>query len=167
MSIQKKGFYFVSSNAACFILLMVCIFLVQCKTDYAFSVEESNEGLTINTDHYNLQILKEGFRFQFSHTTGNVIAPFHKSSGLMIGNDIDNLHQINSIKVISSEKEKIELEASTEDGLVSEVILNLEPRMIKLEVNPIVEGEYVIVARTDQQLCHFPRAGICIGQHGT
>ena len=130
------------------LLLLGAVSLIHCQSDKPYSLEETADSLRISTSEYVLSIQKAGFRFQFSHPDGKVIAPFHSKSGLMIGAEGEEVGNITSTRILTASEQFVELEGKTEQGIVLSIRLYPNPHQLKFEVLPTREGDYRFIART-------------------
>jgi hypothetical protein len=130
--------------------MLVCgAFLLQsCQKNSSYVAREQGDEITIQTDHYTLQVQKKGFRFQFIQPDGNVIAPSHAVSGLQLGKTGEILSDITSTQLLKKGADFLEFAVGTDNGLEATVIIRTLPHRIKLEIKPVAPGEYSIIART-------------------
>lgn len=129
--------------------LLCTVFLFQCQQPAGpFTVAETEEQINIATDHYSLQIVKEGFRFQFLEPDGDVVAPAHATAGLSIGLDGEEIADIRMTSLVETADDYLLLELETTEGLAT--VMKIWPQLhaVKMEVEPETNGKYTIVART-------------------
>ena len=154
--------FLVLRNLPVFILLIIGIGLLQqCQSDGPFTIRDSKEDVTISTEHYLLQIQKQGFKYQFSLPNGKVIAPFHAASGLLLGESGEKPSAVSSTTLVHSTEVNLEFEVETENGSVSRVIIYPKSHMLKMEVLPAKDAEYSILARTGGLRTSLWNGGSC------
>lgn len=128
---------------------VACLFfLTYCESESGWRIQNEKESITIQTDYYQLEIEKVGFRFQFSQTDGQVIAPFHANSGLLVGQEGSTPEEISTTRLVKEEAEQLTLAVETSGGLKGTIILKLEAHSVKLSILPEREGRYTLIART-------------------
>lgn len=133
-------------------LICGCIILggfYGCQEKKEYNVIEDNNSIIVETENYNLTILKEGFRYGFQTPSGKEIASPHKVSGIQIAEEGKGLSDIQSSKLLSQETGKLGFEIRTESGTVALLDLWIESHSIKIQVSPDKEGEYTIIGRTN------------------
>jgi len=131
------------------IKLLVIIFLLliaACRNHSNLKILEADDRYIINTPNYQLQIIKEGFRFSFSDGEGNVIVPAHEESGLLLLEGVPSntdliLETDNHLQfqVVTSKQDTFKVHLRIADNYVK---LNVEP-----ESNPGRKGR--MIARTE------------------
>lgn len=130
------------------VLVVGVLTLLQCSSGSFYSMQETSEAYTIRTQQYHLKILKYGFRFQFSKPQGQLIAPFHPVSGLLLAKEGIDLTNVAETKLSLKEKESLEFEVVTEAGLRAKVSFQFKPHLLKVAVRPLEDGNYTILTRT-------------------
>lgn len=131
-----------------YFLAINIVWLSSCHTNRSFQVEESDQNILISTTGYHLEIIKDGFQYQFSRPDGTVIAPFHASSGLLIGEYGEETNKIATTRLTGSGENTVSLEVASKDGLAAEVLIHPESGVLKMEIVPTQAGSYSLIART-------------------
>lgn len=129
--------------------LMGFLFLLTaCEPGSTTGVQDQGEVILVNTANYKLEIQKAGFRFQFTQTDGKVIAPFHPTSGLLLGEEGTSPQAVSSTHLAQEEPEQLTLEVETKDGLKATILIHLQAHSVKLGITPDMAGKYTLLART-------------------
>lgn len=129
--------------------LITCLFfLTYCEGESGWRIQDEKESIHIHTDYYQLEIEKVGFRFQFSQIDGQLIAPFHASSGLLVGQEGRTPEEISTTRLVKEEAEQLTLAVETSSGLKGTILLSLAVHSVKLSILPEREGKYTLIART-------------------
>lgn len=132
----------------CYLLLAVLFLFQQCRPAGSFTVRDTGEQTEIGTEHYVLRIEKAGFKFQFLHPDGEVIAPAHSQSGLQIGKNGEEAADVKSAVLTREEEGLLEFTVETVAGVISTVSIRPQRHAVKIEVRPQPDGEYALIART-------------------
>ncbi len=130
------------------LLLFGAAFLQNGYAKAPYIVDDRANKITIQTAQYFVQIQKKGFRFQLTQPDGKTIAPSHAISGLQIGRVGEPLADISSTQLRKEEPEFLELRVLTENKLAANVIIRPLRHGLKMEIEPLADGEYSIIART-------------------
>jgi hypothetical protein len=131
-----------------YLLLAVLFLFQQCRPAGSFTVRDTGQETEIATAHYTLRIQKAGFRFQFLHPDGAVIAPAHAQSGIQIGKNGEEAADVKSAVLTKEEEDFLEFTVETAAGLTSAIVIRPQAHTVKIEVRPGVDGLYDIIART-------------------
>lgn len=129
-------------------LVSCLLFLTYCEDKATLSVQDEGDRINIYTENYQLEIEKIGFRFQFSQVNGQVIAPFHVTSGLLVGQEGSNPEEISTTRLVEEKAQQLRLEVETSGGLQLTVFLELEAHSVKLRIIPEMDSKYTLIART-------------------
>ena len=95
-----------------FLVIMVVggIFVLSnCQRKGFYTLKDSKESITIFTKQYTIQIIKHGFKYQFSRPGGKIIAPHHSTSGLLIGENGQEPLKVSSTRLINKNEKGVEL----------------------------------------------------------
>lgn len=129
-------------------LMSFLLVLTDCESGSTTGVQDKGEVILISTANYSLEIQKAGFRFQFTQTDGQVIAPFHPVSGLLLGQEGTSPQAVYSTRLAKEEAGQLTLEVETKDGVKATVLLHLQAHCVKLGITPEMAGKYTLIAQT-------------------
>lgn len=130
------------------LLLISMLSLIQCQTSDRYNLEEKEDLFILANHAYQLHIQRTDFRFQFSTKQGEIIAPFHESSGLLIGNNKEDAEPIVSVDLIAQLEEQVQLRMESQGGIIVNLNIHLGPHTVKFDLQPEQEGAYYLLART-------------------
>src|SRR5690606_26627224 len=114
----------------------------------SFELVDEPFVVRITTEYYNINILKEGFRYAFYRPDGVEIAAAHLISGLQIGKSGQIPEGVVETRLVTEEEEGVVLEVITKRGVRATVNLRIRPHAVKMQVHPQEEGVYSIIAGT-------------------
>ena len=147
MNLLATRFSYIIQGSFIYLILLLS-FLSGCTSDSFYTLKDASTHITISTPQYVVDIQKQGFRYQLSHVNGEVIAPYHSVSGLVIEEEGNDRSFPIDTRLIGNDAERIELEVETDQGLTVKVVLFPDSTTVKMEVRPIPEGIYTLIART-------------------
>ena len=119
-----------------------------CKQQQSMEVQENDNEINITTENYQLNIIKTGFRFEFQHPQGEVIAGGHSESGIQIGRSDETISNIATTSLISQQNEQLVFQVETENGITANIDARIHPHSVKFSVTPDEDGDYTIIGRT-------------------
>lgn len=131
----------------CMAILSAILFL-RCGSEKPFIVKESAGIVSINTPNYSMEIQKKGFKYQFTHTDGTVIAPFHPVSGLVLGEKEGKPRAALETELIKSTDDSILLRVNFPSDLKVNVQLFPNTHRMKMRIEPEEKNAYTLIART-------------------
>lgn len=148
-SIKKAGKANCHSQWICFLcLVMGLIFLQSCQPQRGFSIREKTDSFFIATEHYGIDILKDGFRYSFVKPNGEVIAAAHVESGIQIGRNEQSLADIAESRLVKTGQDHLTFEAVSTTGIKTTISLWPKSHSVKLQIVPVNKDTYTIVGRT-------------------
>lgn len=130
------------------LLCLITLLTQSCQPKEPFEVSELDDAVIATTENYVLHIQKTGFRYEFQHPDGTLIAAAHPVSGIQISKENEALSDIMSASLIGQEEDDLTFAVTTASGIKANIHLTLQPRFVKMAVQPEEEGSYNIIART-------------------
>lgn len=131
-------------------VLVVLLIFSACSSGESTTIKDQDDHLLVQTEHYQLRIEKEGFRFSFQQADGTVIAPAHATSGLQLAKAGEETESdVVETSLVSSGDDQLEMEVTTANGIQAKVQLQLLAHAVKFAVLPTAAAdEYSILLRT-------------------
>ena len=130
------------------LILLVSILLFQCTDPSTTALEETDDAFQFTNDNYQIHITKVGFRYEFRHPDGSVIAPAHAVSGIQIGLDGQTPANVTTTKLTEQNDSILVFSLTTDNDLQATLRLELQEHAVKMQIEPQGEDKYTIVART-------------------
>jgi alpha-glucosidase (family GH31 glycosyl hydrolase) len=124
-------------------------------------VDEEGDSIVVKSSSYTLRIRKSGFRFQFEHPDGDVIAGAHAKSGLQMERRSRPLSDAVSTVVQGNGGKTLDLLVTTGSGVRALVTLSPGVDFVRFSVRPESDDLYRIVVRTAKVAPAFG-----LGDHG-
>ena len=108
-----------------------------------FKVTEATGSLQITSGQYVLNIEKQGFRYSFRQSSGEIIAPAHSAAGLEFGGA-----PAATTKLLDSDNQSVRLEVINQAGESAEVTICPSEDFIRFSIVPRRSQPGPIIART-------------------
>lgn len=124
--------------------LIWLVSMAACLPACATTVLEDASTVTVQTDYYELHIIKEGFCYSLRTPDGSIIAPPHKVSGVHFGG-ADAAH---TRRLADENANELRLEVTNQAGSTALVRITVRERHLKFFVEPQDTEPGAIVLRT-------------------
>lgn len=112
-------------------------------------VTEDPATITILSGGYQIEIVRNGFRFGFRRPDGRIIAPPHPVAGLAFSRPgEESPAPVRSTELLGSNGESLRMRVTNTAGITATVTITPSEDTIQLQVAPQLPGTYVIDAQT-------------------